>query len=111
MPDLNRIGKYLVKSRLGEGTSGVVYLALDEFSQSEVAIKVYESDLLGKMPSHVRLQFLTEASLTGRLEHPHIARILDASTGDDVSYVVTEYVPGGSLADIIAKDELRTATG
>lgn len=104
--DVTRIGKYLVKSRLGEGTSGVVYLALDEFSQSEVAIKVYESDLLGQMPSHVRLQFLTEASLTGRLEHPHIAKILDASTGDDVSYVVTEYVPGGSLAEIIEKDDL-----
>ncbi len=103
---ITRIGKYLVKSRLGEGTSGVVYLALDEFLKVEVAIKVYESDLLGQMPSHVRLQFLTEASLAGRLEHPHIAKILDASTGDDVSYVVTEYVPGGSLADIMEKGEL-----
>jgi serine/threonine protein kinase len=103
---VTRIGKYVVKSRLGEGTSGVVYLARDEFSQSEVALKVYESDLLGQMPAHVRLQFLTEASLAGRLEHPHIAKILDATTGDDVSYVVTEYVPGGSLADIIEKGEL-----
>jgi serine/threonine protein kinase len=103
---VTRIGKYLVKSRLGEGTSGVVYLALDEFLKVEVAIKVYESDLLGQMPSHVRLQFLTEASLAGRLEHPHIAKILDASTGDDVSYVVTEYVPGGSLADIMEKGDL-----
>ena len=98
--DRTRIGKYLVKSRLGEGSSGAVYLALDEFSQAEVAVKVYESDLLGQMASHVRLQFLTEASLAGRLEHPHIAKILDASSGEDISYVVTEYVPGGSLADI-----------
>ncbi len=104
--DRTRIGKYLVKSRLGEGSSGVVYLALDEFLQLEVAIKVYESDLMGQMPDHVRLQFLTEASLAGRLEHPHIAQILDASMGEDISYVVTEYVPGGSLADIVDKGEL-----
>ncbi len=98
--DRTRIGKYLVKSILGEGSSGAVYLALDEFLQVEVAIKVYESDMLGQMPSHVRLQFLTEASLAGRLEHPHIAKILDASTDEDTSYVVFEYVPGGSLADL-----------
>jgi serine/threonine protein kinase len=95
-----------VKSRLGEGSSGAVYLALDEFSQAEVAVKVSESDLLGQMASHVRLQFLTEASLAGRLDHPHIANILDASSGEDITYVVTEYVPGGSLADIAEKGVL-----
>jgi serine/threonine protein kinase len=104
--DGTRIGKYLVRSRLGAGSSGAVYRALDEFSQVEVAIKVYDANLLGQMPSHVRLQFLTEASLAGQLEHPHIAKILDASTNEDISYVVTEYVPGGSLADLELKGEL-----
>ncbi|HVY06554.1 MAG TPA: serine/threonine-protein kinase [Burkholderiales bacterium] len=92
------IGKYLLKKKLGAGASGSVYLALDEFSGREVALKFYE---IGKSPEtseFARSQFLTEASLAGRLWHPHIALIMDACSDDTISYVVTEFVPGGSLS-------------
>ena len=58
----------------GRSSSGAVYPALDEFSQVEVAINVYESNPPDQMHCHVLLQFLTEACLAGRLEHPHIAK-------------------------------------
>jgi len=93
-----RIGKYLLKRKLGAGASGSVYLALDEFSGREVALKFYEGGKSADISSFARSQFLTEAALAGRLWHPHIALIMDACSDDTMSYVVTEFVPGGSLA-------------
>jgi serine/threonine protein kinase len=93
-----RIGKYLLKKKLGTGASGNVYLALDEFSGREVALKFYEAGDAADISSFARSQFLTEAALAGRLWHPHIALIMDACADATMSYVVTEFVPGGSLS-------------
>jgi eukaryotic-like serine/threonine-protein kinase len=93
-----RIGKYLLKRKLGAGASGSVYLALDEFAGREVALKFYEVGKSTDISSFARSQFLTEAALAGRLWHPHIALIMDACSDETMSYVVTEFVPGGSLS-------------
>ena len=93
-----RIGKYLLKRKLGAGANGSVYLALDEFSGREVALKFYEGGNSADISNFARSQFLTEAALAGRLWHPHIALIMDACSDDTMSYVVTEFVSGGSLA-------------
>lgn len=93
-----RIGKYLLKKKLGAGASGSVYLALDEFSGREVALKFYEAGKSADISNFARAQFLTEAALAGRLWHPHIALIMDACSDDTMSYIVTEFVPGGSLS-------------
>ncbi|MBI3530480.1 MAG: protein kinase [Betaproteobacteria bacterium] len=93
-----RIGKYVLKKKLGAGASGTVYLALDEFSGRNVALKFYEAGKSAGASNFARSQFLTEAALAGRLWHPHIALIMDACSDDTMSYVVTEFVPGGSLS-------------
>lgn len=93
-----RVGKYILKKKLGAGASGSVYQALDEFSGRDVALKFYEFSKSEDVGGFVRSQFLTEASLAGRLWHPHIALILDACSDESLSYVVTEFVPGGSLS-------------
>jgi serine/threonine protein kinase len=93
------IGKYRLKSKIGSGASGSVYLAVDTFSQSEVALKVLDRSILDD-PSRrdfVQRQFLNEASLVGKLSHPHIVSILDAVVDDENAYVAMEYVPGGNL--------------
>ncbi len=93
-----RIGKYVLRKKLGAGSSGSVYLALDEFSGRDVALKFYETEKSSDVSTFARSQFLTEAALAGNLWHPHIARIMDAYADDAMSYVVMEFVPGGSLA-------------
>jgi serine/threonine protein kinase len=93
-----RIGKYVLKKKLGAGAHGSVYLALDEFSGREVALKFYEMGKSTGIPNFARSQFLTEAALAGRMWHPHIALIMDACSEDTMSYVVTEFFPGGSLS-------------
>lgn len=101
-----RIGKYLLKRKLGAGASGSVYLALDEFSGREVALKFYEAGKAADISNFARSQFLTEAALAGRLWHPHIALIMDACSDDTMSYVVTEFVPGGSLSQFTSPSGL-----
>jgi serine/threonine protein kinase len=93
-----RIGKYLLRKKIGAGASGSVYLALDEFSGREVALKFYEAGKSSDISNFARSQFLTEAALAGRLWHPHIALIMDACSDETMSYIVTEFVSGGSLS-------------
>ena len=79
------IGKYILRKKLGAGTSGSVYLAIDEFSGREVALKFYQIGKSADTSDFARSQFLTEASLAGRLWHPHIALIMDACSEGPMS--------------------------
>ena len=109
---LSRVGKYEVKSFLGKGATGSVYLAVDPFGQREVAIKVLEK--LSPDPEEARRHlrfFQNEAALAGKLRHPHIVSILDAGidepSGDDpVRYLVMEVVDGPALSKWCHKAEL-----
>lgn len=103
-----RLGKYDLTRQIGEGGTGKVYHALDTFSGQEVAVKLVEQAILHdpEFDEECRSQFLNEASLAGRLAHPHIVTILEASITEDDGYVVMEYVPGGNLARYTFPDAL-----
>ncbi|MFM9968353.1 MAG: protein kinase domain-containing protein [Burkholderiales bacterium] len=105
---LERIGKYDIKKKLGEGATSEVYLCDDPFNNREVAVKVVFEDKLAQSDDGrvTRKLFITEASLAGKLNHPHIVQIYDAVVGDDISYLVMEYVEGGTLEHYCNKDEL-----
>jgi serine/threonine protein kinase len=106
--DTQRIGKFALMERLGKGSSGTVYKALDTFSGQEVALKVLDESLFtGEgMNSTRRQQFMNEASLAGRLQHPHIAAILEASIDEKSGYIAVEYVPGADLSRAVLPDGL-----
>ncbi|MBC7779097.1 MAG: protein kinase [Proteobacteria bacterium] len=94
-----KIGKYPVLRELGRGATSSVYLASDPFGNREVAVKLFArtdaSD--ARMTRRFRNMYLNEATLAGKLSHPYIATIFDAVDDDDASYIVMEYVPGGTL--------------
>jgi serine/threonine protein kinase len=96
-------GKYKPIKKLGRGASGTVYLAEDRFSGDNVALKVFDPELItATNQDQKRLkQFLTEASLAGKLAHPHIAAILDAAVDEDAGYIALEYVSGGDLSQFV----------
>jgi eukaryotic-like serine/threonine-protein kinase len=99
-PMAEQIGKYELKGLLGEGASGSVHLATDTFSGAEVALKVINPAIF-KDPDFGevhRAQFLNEASLAGKLNHPHIVAILDAVVTEDAGYIAMEYVRGTNLS-------------
>jgi len=107
--DTQRIGKFALLERLGKGSSGTVYKALDTFSGQEVALKVLDASLFAGagINETSRQQFMNEASLAGRLQHPHIAAILEASIDEKSGYIAVEYVPGGDLSRAVMPDGLR----
>ena len=105
---LERIGKYQVVRKLGEGATSTVYLGFDSFAQRHVAIKVMLPEVLtdlGKGHAYHRM-LVNEASLAGKLMHPHIVQIYDAVVDDQLSYIVMEYVPGGTLEQFCSPDRL-----
>jgi serine/threonine protein kinase len=88
------IGPYRIVRVLGAGGMGTVYLAdrADEAFHRQVAIKVVSGT--AARPEFVE-RFLTERRILAALDHPHIARLLDAgATGDGQPYIVMEYVDG-----------------
>ncbi|MBI5439213.1 MAG: protein kinase [Nitrosomonadales bacterium] len=103
-----RLGKYDLIRQIGEGATGKVYYALDTFSGREVAVKLIDRDVLtdSEFNEECRKQFVNEASLAGRLAHPHIVLIIEASVTEDAGYVVMEYVPGGNLVRYTFPDSL-----
>ncbi|MEK7437974.1 MAG: serine/threonine-protein kinase [Pseudomonadota bacterium] len=104
-------GKYELKGLLGKGSSGTVYHAVDSFSGDEVAVKVIDPAVFQdpEFGDVLRKQFLKEASLAGRLNHPHIASILDAVVTEDAGHIVMEYVPGVNLSKYTDSENLLPA--
>jgi len=104
----SRVGKYDIIKPLGRGAAAMVYLARDSFDGREVALKVIKPEYF-KHPEFqrvYRLQFQVEASLAGKLDHPHIVAIYDAVLNDEQGYLAMEYVPGGNLAPYVSGKNL-----
>lgn len=105
---MERIGKYEIREKLGEGTTSTVYRAFDPFAQRDVAIKLVFPEALKdrEKGAQFRRMLANEASLAGKLEHPHIVQIFDAAIDEVQSYIVMEYVPGGTLEAHTQPDSL-----
>ena len=98
-PEIQHIGKYPIVREIGTGATSRVYLARDPFAERDVAIKVFlfdqSADETQERMKHKA--FVAEASLAGKLNHPHIVDIFDAVVEPGRSYLVMEYVPGTTL--------------
>jgi serine/threonine protein kinase len=104
-----QIGKYPVVRHLGSGATSEVYLCHDPFAKRDVAVKLVSAALFndperGKL---YRKLFVTEASLAGKLQHPHICQIYDAVADESLHYIVMEYVDGGTLEPFCAPERLQ----
>ncbi len=101
-----RIGAYEVVRELGRGGMGAVYLAAraDGQFEKQVAIKVLKR---GTDTEEVLRRFSAERHILARLDHPNIARLLDAGTTDDgLPYLVMEYVSGAPVTRFVREQEL-----
>jgi len=107
---VEHVANYPVVKKLGEGATSEVFLCQDPFRNRQVAVKRIFPESL-RDPARGRLfrkLFFTEASLAGKLDHPHIAQIYDAGIGEDSGYIVMEYVPGGTMERFCAPEALLT---
>ena len=103
-----RIGKYNVVARLGDGATSEVFLAVDQFNHRNVAIKRVRLASAGEsVENHYRDHFFAaEAALVGKLQHPNVVQIYDAVDDPLQPYLVMEYVPGVTLRRFCRPDGL-----
>jgi len=88
-------GRYVVESVVGEGASGVVYVARADGSGERVALKAIHRTLVSD--PHFSRRFTREASILKQLEGNHIVRLLDIVEDEGLPVLVLEYVEGQSL--------------
>jgi Protein kinase domain len=95
-----RLGAYRLLDRIGEGGMGVVYLARDQGHRT-VALKVLRSSVAGEPTARRRLA--REVETMQRVRSPHVAEVIDADLTGNVPYIVTRFVPGRTLDDMVTQ--------
>src|SRR5256886_5629936 len=90
-----KLGRYEIRSKIGEGGMGEVYRAYDGAMHREVAIKVLPAALSADKDRLAR--FEQEAQSAGALNHPNILVIHHIDTHDGAPYIVSELLEGETL--------------
>jgi CheY-like chemotaxis protein len=103
-PQFGRIGRYEIVQPLGEGGMGAVFLARDPSLGRLVAIKLIRE---GADDPERRERFAREARSAAQLAHPSIVTIYDIGEHGGQPYMAMEFVPGETLAAVIARGEDR----
>ena len=113
--------RYAIQKTLGQGGFGITYLAYDNVNRKQVAIKEFFMKELcnrngkthhmsvpstgsKKLVDKFRAKFLKEANTIANLSHPNIIKIYDIFEENATAYYAMEYIPGGSLADMLKKE-------
>lgn len=92
-----QLGAYHIQSKLGEGGMARVYKAYHERLRRDVAIKVILSQIAEQ--TGFKARFEREAQLIASLEHPNIVAVYDFGELGNLTYLVMQYVGGGTLRD------------
>jgi serine/threonine protein kinase len=101
MPSLpTHISRYEIKSRIGRGGMGDLYLASDPNIGRLVALKLLNATLDS---AELRERFAREARALAALNHPNIVNIYDTGEFDDSPFIVMEYIRGETLAEMIKR--------
>lgn len=98
VPDGPRIGPYRLIQQLGEGGMGVVHLALDPSGRA-VALKLLRPHVAHDRDARTRLA--REVQVLSRIRDDRVAAVIDADLDGDRPYLVTRYVPGPALDDVV----------
>jgi serine/threonine-protein kinase len=100
-----RMGRYTVRTELGTGGMGEVYLAQDTQLDRTVALKILPPDFAAN-PERMR-RFLQEARAASALNHPNAAHIYEIGEAEDTAFIAMEYVQGETLGARIISGQLR----
>src|SRR5215472_7207142 len=95
----DRLGPYRLLERLGEGGMGVVYLATDP-NQRKVAVKALRPAIAAD--PNARRRLAREVETMRRVRSPFVAEVLDADVTSDPPYIVTRYVHGRTLEEVVS---------
>ena len=100
-PVERRVGPYRVLTRIGEGGMGVVHLA-EAPDGRRVALKVLRPHVVGDDEGRERLA--REVASLRKVRSGHVAEIIDADPWGELAFIVTRYVPGDSLTELVKRE-------
>jgi predicted ATPase/serine/threonine protein kinase len=107
LPD-SRLGRYEIRSQIGSGGMGDVYLALDSLLDRHVAIKVFPPQR-SQGEAERLARFIREAKAASALSHPNILTVFDAGKQSGMYFIVTELVEGLTLRDWVSRERPQLA--
>ncbi len=101
-PGTQIAGRYTVDRAVGRGGTGTVWLCRDNVLGRQVAVKQ-----VGNLPGETTTDLdraLREARSAAGLNHPHVVSVFDAVEDDDRTWLVMEYLPSRTLAEVLASE-------
>jgi serine/threonine protein kinase len=107
IPSGTKLGRYEIRSKIGEGGMGEVYLAEDTRLHRKVAMKILSSEL---MQNKDRLRrFELEAQSAAALNHPNIAHIYEIGEGDGTNFIAMEFIDGQTMRELLRREQTDLA--
>ncbi|HEY6243150.1 MAG TPA: serine/threonine-protein kinase [Pyrinomonadaceae bacterium] len=100
-----KFGRYEIRSKIGAGGMGEVYLAYDDQLHRSVAIKILPEDL-GQDQQRMQ-RFIQEARSASALNHPNILTIYEVGQNEGVQFIVTEFIDGENLRDHFRSTDIK----
>src|SRR5213080_778773 len=94
-----KLGRYEIRSKIGEGGMGEVYLAEDMQLRRHVALKILPRQVASNKDRMRR--FTQEAQAAAALNHPHIAHIYEIGEADGLHFISMEFVDGLTLRQLV----------
>jgi eukaryotic-like serine/threonine-protein kinase len=104
----NRLGRYEIRSKIGQGGMGEVYLAEDTRLHRKVALKILSTELAANKDRMRR--FEQEAQAAAALNHPNIAHIYEIAEHDGTNFIAMEFVDGVTLREKIHSEKSANPT-
>ncbi len=101
------LDRFQIVRILGKGGMGTVYLARDQRLGRQVALKVLNSEELGRDVSQHR--FIRESRAAAAIRHPNVATIYEVEDAEDRHYIVMEYCEGETLAQRLRRRPVDAA--
>jgi serine/threonine protein kinase/WD40 repeat protein len=99
--------RFQVMGKLGSGTYGVVFRALDRHLRREVALKILRPEWMTNQ--HIKRRFLRESRAAARLNHTFIVRVLEADETDQLAWQASDVIEGSPLSDQLKAGPLPLA--